>query len=364
MGKKNGRVTINDIAAMSGVSKATVSRYINGKFSYMGEDTRKRIEAAIKFSNYLPSAAARSLKTQHSYLVGVAIADITSPFSGAMIMGIGGVLEENGYIPVFVDSGDSDERERQNIRSLLGHQVDGLLVNTTNSRNSNLIAIANSGFPVVLCDRGVSDFRFDIAKGDYYTPTLALIQHLRDEGYGQVFLCTQPFERNEVRTERVEAFIEGYRDLFGVTRPEDNVLLVDVRKADDVRQVVREVVEGTPEGEVPAIIGVNSVTLMSLLYAISRCGLSMPDDIGLCGPDDWGWSKQVDWDWSETFGGGITTFKVHPDLIGAAAARLLLSRIEDLGREKETILVPTKTMTRASTSLRSRRAGNALNVGI
>lgn len=349
------RVTINDIATMSGVSKTTVSRYLNGRFDLMGADTRKRIETAIKFSNYQPSAAARSLKTQHSRLVGVIVTDVSSPFFAALIKGAGSALTSRGYVPVFVDTDDSPEREQESIRSLLSHQVDGLLVNTASMRNPGLIAIANGGTPVVLIDRDVSDFAFDLVTSDYATPVNELLEHLHEQGYGRVALCTQPWESNSVRTERVRAFCQGSSRLFGTAEPERDVLVVGAGGAQDVASALAGFVSSTPAGVTPAVIGINSVTLTSIVNAVRGMGLSMPDDIGVCGPDDWEWSLRMDWDWPDLLADGITTYKTRPTEIGSKAAELLVRRIEGDTSDKQRVLVPTELMVRASTRLRDSR---------
>ncbi len=346
----NKRVTINDIANMAGVSKATVSRYLNGKYNLMSAETRQRIETVIAFSHYRPSATARSLKTQRSNLVGVVIADIASPFSAALVKGADSVFGGEGYIPVFVDTDDSPDREEASIRSLLAHQVDGLLVNTAAMHNPYLIDLANSGFPVVLCDREIRDFNFDIVTADYKKPIHDLFDHLTGQGYGHIGICTQEYRRNSVRTDRVDAFLDASRRL-GVKRPEENVLVVKINDAKSVSGAIRRFIDRTPKGTVPAIIGVNTVTLMSSYYALWKMGLSIPGEVGLCGPDDWDWSRHAAWDWPEVIGGGITTFKTKPTQLGAQAAWMLIRRINNPNASKQRVLIPAELTTRASTML-------------
>lgn len=345
------RVTINDIAKMAGVSKATVSRYLNGKYNLMSAETRQRIEAVIAFSHYRPSATARSLKTQRSNLVGVVVGDIASPFSAALIRGADSVFAGEGYIPVFIETDDSPEREEASIRSLLAHQVDGLLVNTASMDNPFLIDLANSGFPVVLFDREVSDFNFNIVTSDYRKPIYELFDHLIEQGYGHIGFCTQDYGKNSVRKDRVEAFLDASRTKLGVDDPEKNVMVVQVNDMESICGALRRFVDRTPAGKVPAVMGVNSVTLTCTYYALWKMGLSIPNEIGLCGPDDWDWSRHMAWDWPEIVGGGITTYKTKPTLIGAQAAWLLIRLINSPNSPKERILVSTELMPRGSTML-------------
>ena len=351
MSRRTGKVTIEDIAIAAGVSKTTVSRYINGKYNLMREDTRRRIETAIRLSDYQPSAIARSLKTQRSLFVGVVVADITSPFSSMLISGIGNYLDAHGYIPVFVNSGDSPEKEANYIRTLLTHQVDGLIVNTTSHDNPHLIQLANSGLPVVLLDRRIDNFNFDLVTGNYHAPMEELVRHLHDQGFDRAVLFTEDYTNNSVRKDRLDGFCSADRTCFGRANPMDDVITLRIGDARHVRDEVRRVVEETPEGQVTGLVSSNSVTLVNLVYATSTLGLSIPKQVGICGPDDWDWSRSMAWDWSEIIGMGITTYKVHPYRMGVEASELLMKRIGDPGGARRTIEVPCELTVRRSTLL-------------
>ena len=70
------KVTITDIAKAAGVSKTTISRYLNGRFDLMSPETRRRIESVIDVSGYQPSTIARSLKNKRSLLLGIVAAAV------------------------------------------------------------------------------------------------------------------------------------------------------------------------------------------------------------------------------------------------------------------------------------------------
>ena len=86
------KVTITDIAKAAGVSKTTISRYLNGRFDLMSPETRRRIESVIDVSGYQPSTIARSLKNKRSLLLGIVVSDQSSPFSTAVLLGVGDAL--------------------------------------------------------------------------------------------------------------------------------------------------------------------------------------------------------------------------------------------------------------------------------
>lgn len=343
--------TIDDIARAAGVSKTTVSRYINGKYSMMSEETRKRIEAIIQMSNYHPNSIAQSLKTRQSHQVGVVISDISSPFSVSLIRGIGHVLLEAGYVPLFVDCNDDSELERRLIQTLMARRVDGLLVNTTNARNPFLIQLACQGTPIVLCDRYVEDYKFSFVGSDFRVPTLRLVEHLRDQGYEKAAFFTQDYSTNSTRALRHQAFLEAAALYYPKEEAEDLCFVIRPDDMDSTVEAVRRLRASCSPGRSPAIIAVNTMTTLHVIAAIQATGLSIPDQIGVCGPDDWGWDDRVSY--TQVVTPSITSYKIRPYAIGSDAARLLLKQIQAPRSEKEEILIPAELVVRDSTRLRS-----------
>ncbi|MDC7240917.1 MAG: LacI family DNA-binding transcriptional regulator [Spirochaetales bacterium] len=79
------KIRMIDVAEAAGVSKSTVSQYLNGRFNYMSDDTKSRIEKAVKQLNYIPNPIARSLKTDHTKTIGVIVTAVTGYFTGQVI---------------------------------------------------------------------------------------------------------------------------------------------------------------------------------------------------------------------------------------------------------------------------------------
>ena len=125
------KATISDVAAKSGVSKTTVSRFLNGKYDNISIATRQRIKAVIEELDYRPNRTAQRLKASRTMLVGCIIGDISSPFSAVLLKGIMGICEAAGYQVLFADCNDDPERERMAIKSFVDNRVDGLIVNTS-----------------------------------------------------------------------------------------------------------------------------------------------------------------------------------------------------------------------------------------
>lgn len=345
--KKN--VTITDIAQAAGVSKTTVSRYLNGKFSMMSQDTRTRIEAVIRMANYHPNSIAQSLRGRRSMQVGVVVSDISSPFCSSMIRGIGHTLLDADYVPLFVDSKDDPDLEKHLIETLLSRKVDGLIVNTSSYNNPNLIRITCEGVPVVLCDRYIGDYHFPFVGCVHRQPITQMMTHLKEEGFCKVGFFTQEYQNNSTRFIRRNAFVQAMKEHY----PDlDSTELTYVLELTDMKHTIKcieALLSSCPTGEIPAIMAVNSATTMHLLGALQNMGLTPPGDIGICGPDDWGWDEQLAL--SPLSYPGVTSFTVHPFQIGSIAAEMLLNLIGGGETEKRDILLPSELIIRESTKL-------------
>jgi LacI family kdg operon repressor len=344
--KNTGRVTINDIAAAAGVSKTTVSRYINGHTELMSETVCNRIKTIIEMVNYQPSDIARNLKRQSSNLIGVIISDISSPFSSAVIAGISECLEDLGYTPLFANCDDSLEQEQKSIASLLAKGVSGLIVNTTSCDNNYLIDIACKGMPVVLCDRYVKNYNFDIATSRHKQGIYDLVLHLKKQGYTRPVLFTQKWEKNSARYIRRQSFIDSVEQIYGYS-PENDIYLVSTKNKSSAYEGLIKLQADLKPNDLPAIVGINSVTTMRVFKAIKKLGLIMPHDIGLCGPEDWDWDNEMNW--STLVTPNITTVVVHSTEIGRQSAKLLLEKVKNPGMPAQEILLPCEISVRQST---------------
>ena len=117
------------MAASAGVSASTASRALNGR-GELSAATRAAVQEAAERLGFQPSPLARSLRTRQTYTVGFVVPDVASPFYAASLKGAQSVLETAGYRVMLMDSELSVDGEVAALRTLVNHQVDGLLVAT------------------------------------------------------------------------------------------------------------------------------------------------------------------------------------------------------------------------------------------
>lgn len=147
------RTTVRDLAKITGVSIATVSRYLNQDYSSMSQATRLRIQEAVEQSGYIHNKA-RTKET-----VAVLLPSVTDPFFAMMAEHLAVALDSAGYHLQLCISQDSIEQEKRLARSLIGSNVVGILYLSTVTSEENCIEfLRNSGKPFVIMDTYLSEY--------------------------------------------------------------------------------------------------------------------------------------------------------------------------------------------------------------
>ena len=207
--------------------------------------------------------------------------------------------------------------------------------------------MASRGLPVVLCDRYISNYRFNIVTIEQEKPFHDLVAHLKEQGYTRPVLFTQRWEKNSTRQRRKDAFIAAVKEIYGYD-PGGDVFVVSTKLGITASMQLDELCCRLRPGDVPAVIGGNSVTTVQAYKAIHSRGLSMPEEIGLCGPEDWNWQQEMNW--ATLVEPNITTIYVPARDIGTHAARLLVENIETENAEPTELMLGCRLSIRRSTT--------------
>ena len=156
---------INQIAKMAGVSRATVSRYLND--GYVSQEKRAAIKRVIDKTGYVPSRQAKTLRTGKTDVVGVIIPKINSASVSRMVAGITPVLNDTGY-QVLLANTDNDARREVDFMRLFAErrQVDGVILIATVFTPEHLDAIKGLNVPVVILDQNLPGYS-SVHQDDY-----------------------------------------------------------------------------------------------------------------------------------------------------------------------------------------------------
>ena len=177
------KVTISDIAREVGVSKTTISRYLNGNYGYMSAETRQRIENVIEEKGYVPNSIARTLKTKKSRLIGIIANTLRYQVAAQTITAIQDVCIQHGYGTIVYRS-NGDSREESNVIQLcLNQQVEGFIIIPCENSTERYVELCERGIPVVLCSRYLMDWPYGCVYVKHRELIWAMMDHLREQGF-------------------------------------------------------------------------------------------------------------------------------------------------------------------------------------
>ncbi|MEP6966226.1 MAG: LacI family DNA-binding transcriptional regulator [Polaromonas sp.] len=334
------RATIADVALAAGVSKATVSRFLNHRETLLTPDIANRVEIAIAALSYIPSPMARALKRGRSRLIGLVVADVTNPFSVAVLRGAEKACQEAGYLLMLFNLGNDSRRESKAIEALTAYQVEGLILNTLGQDAGAAAEAARHGKPVVLVDRRHQNMQADFVSLDNAGAVQLAARHLVTAGYRELIFISEPVKNVSSRMERAAAFRSFVSDpaadiseLHGSTfesSEDDGVLL------DEALRALRK----RAGGRLPGVISSNAVVTLRVVAATARLGWRFGSDLGLVGFDDTEWSPYI--------GPGITTIAQPTNELGRLAAGCLIERLKGLDLPPRQILLSGRLLARGS----------------
>ncbi|MQW22997.1 LacI family DNA-binding transcriptional regulator [Lactococcus sp. dk322] len=312
----NKKITINDIANLAGVSKTTVSRFLNDKYDGMSEETRLRIEKIITESGYRPNRQARALKAQHSSIIGIVVVDISNPYTSRMVKGIMDRLKNTEYHTLIMDSDINRERELKNVNKLLDEQVDGIILQPLAKHSSDYQIIGNQ-YPVVQIDRYVEPLLWPAVVSDNFVQSRNLAQLFLDKQYQRVIVVSPPIEYATPRVNR----LKGMMNLLADSDIEvKQVITTEIRdiiaRDDDLWEQLRDDIRDDIK---TVIYTFNGGLLYGIIKLMKEKNILIPEQVGVVGYDDGSWADLVS--------PGITSIEQNPVAIGYQAADQLLAQI-------------------------------------
>ena len=200
-------MNINEIAKLAGVSRATVSRFLND--GYVSEDKKEKIRKVIEETGYKPSAQAQTLRTKKTNLIGVIIPKINSASISRMVAGISAVLSKAGYQLLLANTDNDEKEEVKYLRVLAENQVDGIILIGTVFTASHKKVLKELAVPVVILGQSLAGYSC-VYHDDYhaaYDLTSLLLAH------GKHPACIGVLERDEAAGKRrKEGFLDAVRD--------------------------------------------------------------------------------------------------------------------------------------------------------
>lgn len=270
--------TIKDIKEETGLSLATISKYLNG--GNVLPKNREMIEVAVKKLNYQVNEIARGLVTNTTRTVGVSVFDITDVFNGIILHEIGLELSKLGYGMLIVDSSNDHSREEKNIRFLVNKKVDGIISVPVAGSSSALDPAFQADVPVVLLDRQYRDRSLDSVTINNRESAAAATKYLIDNGHRKIaVICAQ---KEYTGKERFKGFMNAMEEA-GLAVPKDYI--VDGSHSMEHGYTAMQKLlklKNRPTALLSTNYGIN----LGVIMALNEAQVSYPDDISVVGFDN------------------------------------------------------------------------------
>lgn len=331
-------VTIKDIAKRVGVSHTTVSRALLGN-SLISDETSERIRQIATEMGYQPSAAARSLKTNRSQVLGVIVSSLDDPFFSEILQGIEESAQESGFSLFIAASQRDPNRERKIVQAMMEHRVDGVIICSTSFGTVQGRQLLEHGFPtVVVNNQSAENFRYSIYHDDV-DGCRQVTRHLINLGHrhiaylgnalsGRTTLDRLSGYRQEMESARLPIPSEYLHQVEG-GNPEHGVAGVEHFLSLPIRP--------------SAIVCFNDLIATGMLKGLRAAGLDVPTDISVTGFDNITFSAYTD--------PPLTTFDQPKRYIGMEATRLLLDLLRQAPDNGEKVkMLKGKLLVRGSTA--------------
>lgn len=178
------KVTIQDIARTANVSKSTVSRVLNDS-TPVNEEKRQAVLDAMEKLNFKPNIFARGLAGGQSMTIGIVTQNIGSPFYDQVTQGIVDALSETQYSPLIADGQWRPDTEQVAIQTLIGRQVDGLII-VGGTLSASEICEINGGKPTVVVARELSSDQVPSIFTDNLRAAYDATKHLIESGHRRI----------------------------------------------------------------------------------------------------------------------------------------------------------------------------------
>ena len=332
------KITIEDVARLSGVSISTVSRVINGNYPVKHE-TKQRVLSAINELDFSPNSLARGLVQKRTHTLGVLVPSITNLFFPEVISGIQDAMEPNGYKVILCDTSGDDTREKEHIKILLERRVDGIISVDPHTANIKFYENLCSSIPLVLVNAHNKGIRCNFVLSEQSSGTSDALNYLISLGHTNI------------------GFVRGFKsysydlkeDTYKKVLLENNIAvlpenIITIKKGNSIRTVdfAREVLlERLQSPNRPtAIFACNDWMAVGTLHASQKLGISVPEELSVIGYDN----TLI----SEITMPKLTTVDQDMHKLGIESASMLEHIMKNSSKEVEKIYIPSHVVYRES----------------
>lgn len=333
--RRSTRATIVDVAREAGVSVATVSKVINGRYG-VSESTTERVLGVIDDLGYESSLVASSLRRKSTNVIGVLVAEF-EPYSAELLKGISAGLAGTGY-ELLAHAGSTDVHsrsgwERRSLSRLGRTLIDGAIVVTP-----SMLITDQADIPVVAVDPHTGPDGPATVDSDNLLGARSAADHLITLGHRRVaFLGGRPDLRSAQLRE--EGFLAAF-SAAGLT-PDPDLMKVGGYHPDLAEAPARELLSLPPDRRPTAVFAANDISAIKVLEVARELSLRVPEDLSVIGYDNVPESASSN--------PPLSTVAQPLHEMGVTALRILLAMLAGQPVERH-VRMPTELVVRASTA--------------
>ena len=270
-------MNINEIAKLAGVSRATVSRYLNQ--GYVSAEKKQAIRQVIENTGYEPSSQAQNLRRKVTKLIGVIIPCISSESVSRMVEGISGVLAKEGYQLLLANTQNDEREELKYLKIFRKNHVDGVIFMGTIFSEEHFRLMGEVEVPLVVIGQCVKEYTC-VYHDDYHAAYDAAGLLLRT-GKKIGFLGVTEHDQ-AVGAERKMGFLEALREHGHAIVPE-NLVETDFNMHSGYEKT-KELMEREPA--IDSLFCVTDSLAIGALQYLHEAGIAVPEQVQLLGFDD------------------------------------------------------------------------------
>lgn len=339
------RPTQIDVANLAGVSRATVSLVVNGLADGrvpISEETRLRVLKAVEELGYEPDASARALRSGDTKTIGLIIPDIHNPHFWDNVAGVEKEIRSAGYHLLLSNLGLKNEYGDDIFKDLSGQRIDGLIlmgsyIDRSEVASKTLTQLIERRLSIVeISDRSNRDHHVDTVVADYRAATVEAVSHLlalNHRHIGMIYGVSLP----ECAQDRLEPFMATLQ-AAGLPVEEDLILHCGP-DIEDGYQAARQLLQ--LPARPTAIIAINDLLAIGAIRAAADLGIGIPTALSLIGYDDIFADPYLV--------PRLTSVSKDAVRMGRESVRLVIERIHNPHRPRQSIILPARFIIREST---------------
>ena len=314
-------ITIDDVAKLAGVSRATAGRVV-GNYGSVSEKSRERVWDAVRQLDYQPNLIARGLRSQTTKTIAVIVGSIRNTYSTALVYAVEKEAQKKGYNVLICTTHEDIEKELKHLKDLNSRKVDGVILMSAYRADANMDKKYKefyiSKLPIVFVDRNIPGINRDVIQSENFDASYKATKYLMDMGHRKIgIIATSNFSTVQER-------IKGYKAAFanaGIEYDESLIASVDELSDKMSRKVCHEFLEEHPD--ITALYILNNSLCSGVLLDLKERQMKIPQDISLLVWDDEEYNELLD----------IKTIEQPITEIGKQATRRLF---ELIGEPEET----------------------------